>query len=688
MAHDTPFDNSPSGMVQRWMEELRQADKSERHWRERSREIVSLYRDDDQTHSEHRRRSERRYNVLWSNTETLKPQLFSQTPEPVVQRRFHDFGQQDQVGKFVAQTLERGLDYLIDSYDFNGTIDKVILDHLLTGRGVARIRYVPTFAKGEAERIDVQQKIGPEGETMLMADRGSGEEEVSPMEVMQDGQGNRFIEGEADEEVVYEEVRCEYVNWEDFRLSPARTWNEVRWVAFRHRMTKEELRDEFGSKAEDVTLDFNPQDNATQEDSDEQHVSRRATVWEIWDKHNREVKFIAEGKKDAPIEVRDDPLNLDGFFPIPEPLYSVPTNNTMVPIPEYTLYQDQAIELDRVTTRIDRLIEALKARGLYAGEQKAELERLMGADENELIPVEDFSTLQGGKLEDKIAWMPIEQVAKTILELRRHREELLQVIYQVTGISDIMRGQTDPRETRGAQQLKGQFGVMRMQPRQRRVQKFIRDLLAMKAEVMAELFEPQTLQVMTGVQQPEQVTALLQNEALRGFKIDIETDSTIAADEQAEKEQMAEFFQGMSQFIQNAVPAFQTGLMSQEAAQELVKFALKKFRVSRTVEEAFETQPQQQQQQPDPVEMARVQIEKQKAQTERMKAMSEMQERQQKMQLEMAKLQQNRQEAEDENERHAIDASIDLIKEQEQTFRDAIATITSEPQNNSEESAQ
>lgn len=679
MPHDTPFDNSPSGMIARWMAELRQADKSERQWRERSREIVNLYRDDADSYADHRRRSDRRYNVLWSNTETLKPQLYSQTPEPVVQRRFHDFGQQDQIGKFVAQTLERGLEYAIDSYDFDGTIEKVVLDHLLTGRGVARIRYVPTFAKGEAERIEVQQRVGPEGETMLMADMGEGEREVSPMEVMQDGDGNRFVEGEADEEVVYEEVRCEYVNWEDFRLSPARTWGEVRWVAFRHRMTKEELASEFGPrKAEDIPLDFNPQEDTSREDTDEQHVSKRATVWEIWDKHNREVKFISEGKKDAPIEVRDDPLNLDGFFPIPEPLYSVPTNNTMVPVPEYTLYQDQAIELDRVTTRIDRLVEALKARGLYAGEHKEELDRLMSADENELIPVEDFSAMQGGKLEDKIAWMPIEQVAKTVLELRRHREELLNVIFQVTGISDIMRGSTDPRETRGAQQLKGQFGVMRMQPRQKRVQKFIRDIMAMKAEVMAEMFEPQTLQIMTGVQQPEPVTQLLQTESLRGFKIDIETDSTIAADEQSEKQEVGEFFQGMSQFVQNAVPAVQGGLMSKEAAQELVKFGLKKFRVSRAVEEAFETQPQPQQ--PDPIQMAQMQIDRMEAETRRMQAMSEIQKRQQDAQLELAKLQQKRVEAEDENERHAIDASIDLIKEQEQTFRDAFAKIGSSSQ--------
>lgn len=683
MPHATEFENNPSGMVRRWLEELGQADKSERDWREQSRKIVNLYRDDEKETSGGRRNNSRRYNVLWANTETLKPQLYSQTPEPVVQRRFHDIGNQDPVGKTIAQTLERGLEFAIDAYDFDGTMAHVILDHLLTGRGVARIRYIPTFQTGEPPRVSVQQEAGPEGEQMFMADFGGGPSEIGPESVRQDETG-LYTQGQPEEEVVYEEVRCEYVNWEDFRLSPARTWDEVRWVAFRHRMTKEQLIAEFGrEKANNVPLDFNPQGEDSNkgegQDSDEHHVVKRATVWEIWDKDNRELKFISEAKKDGPIEVRPDPLNLGNFFPIPRPLYSVPTNNTMVPVPEYTLYQDQAIELDRVTTRIDRLIEALKARGLYAGEHSEAIARLMNADENELIPVEDFASIQGGTLADKIAWLPIEQVAKTILELRRHREELLSVIFQVTGISDIMRGDTDPRETRGAQQLKGQFGVMRMQPRQRMVQHFIREILEMKAEIMAEMFSPETLQIMTGTQQADPVLEVLRDERLRGFRIDIETDSTIAADEQADKRRMAEFFEALAGFTQQAVPAIQTGMLNPQAAQELIKFALKRFRVSRSVEEAFEVPAQAPQQQPDPVQMM-------EAQTKRMQVMSDIQDKQAQRQLDMAKLTQKREAAADENERHAIDASIELMKEQEQTFRDAFAKVV-DVENQSNETA-
>ena len=45
----------------------------------------------------------------------------------------------------------------------------------------------------------------------------------------------------------------------------------------------------------------------------------------------------------------------------------------------------------------------------------------------------------------------------TMRELVAHREVIKASIYEVTGISDIMRGQTVASETMGAQQLKSQW---------------------------------------------------------------------------------------------------------------------------------------------------------------------------------------------------------------------------------------
>jgi hypothetical protein len=57
------------------------------------------------------------------------------------------------------------------------------------------------------------------------------------------------------------------------------------------------------------------------------------------------------------IDARDDPLGLEGFFPCPKPLYATTTSDTLVPVPDFVLYQDQAMELDILSDRIDGLGE-------------------------------------------------------------------------------------------------------------------------------------------------------------------------------------------------------------------------------------------------------------------------------------------------------------------------------------------
>jgi hypothetical protein len=118
-------------------------------------------------------------------------------------------------------------------------------------------------------------------------------------------------------------------------------------------------------------------------------------------------------------------------------------------------------------------------------------------------------------------------------------------------------GASDPNETLGAQQLKAQFGSTRMKRRQRAVQKWIRDLYKLKAEIIAEHFEPQVLQEMTGEQMTPEVMQLLRSDKLRSYRIDIETDSTIFEDAEAEKKARTEMVAGISKFMEKWGPIVQ-----------------------------------------------------------------------------------------------------------------------------------
>jgi len=150
-------------------------------------------------------------------------------------------------------------------------------------------------------------------------------------------------------------------------------------------------------------------------------------------------------------------------------------------------------------------VRALKVAGVYAGSEKAVLQQLVDdGSENKLIPVEDWAGFAGDKggLNGLIQWLPVEQIARVLIQLYDARERILRIIYQTTGIADILRGETNPTETLGAQQLKTQFATRRITRAQKDVARFARDLLRLRGAIMARHFSPATLALMSGLPEP------------------------------------------------------------------------------------------------------------------------------------------------------------------------------------------
>lgn len=566
------------GIVRRWLMEMELADKREVNWRKRAEKVLIRYGDETE-------RRNNRFNILWANTEILKAALYNSTPRPDARGRF----KKDKIAKIGAEILEDALRNTMDEYDFDHVMDLTVLDICLPGRGVPRIVFEPKM----------QTVTGQDGQSF--------------------------------EKLVYAKLYCDHVQWDQIRIGPGKKWSDVPWVAFEHLLTRESL-DALGDKGKMVELDCEMQDRPEnhQDDSDDS-VFKRGRVWEIWDKDTQKVIFIAPSYKDGPVK-EEDGLGLTGFFPIPRPVYSIYRSNTLVPIEEYRLYKDQADELDRVTQRINKLVEGLKVRGIYDA-TLTEMSKLRDAGDNELIPSDTaLQAIQqnGGNLDSAIWMMPIEVVAKVLQQLYLQREQLKATIYEITGLSDIMRGESDPNETLGAQELKAQNGSMRIKKRQREVQRMIRDLLRMKAEIIAEHYTPEMLQMMTGVEvEPEvllQTMQLMKQDLSRNFRIDIETDSTIAADQSAERADITELLTGMSQFVGAVGPAVQEGALPMEAAKAMLLAIVSKFKMGRVLEDALddiENQPQQPEK-PDP-EMLKMQAEQQKAQGEMQLKQAQMQ---------------------------------------------------------------
>jgi len=565
----------------RWKREIEKEEKAHFTFRKEAARINSIYRDDAV-------RNESKYNILWPNVEVLRSAIFSSTPKPDIRRRFMDA---DPVAREVSEIMERGVSYTLDQQGlaFTDMVRPVLDDFLLAGLGTMRVRYQPYFEKGEPPKIyaEVRQEVVDydlvTGSDVTEDTYLINGEVRDPDQIEIDEQGP-FEYGEPEEELVYEEVVLEPIPWSRFRWQPCEKWEDCNWCGIDAYLTKEELREQFPDHAEDIPLGYT-QDGKQYDVADEAKKDC-ALVIEIFDKKRRKVCVIAPGY-DQVLEQEDDPWQLENFYPVVPPLFATTTSDKLIPIADYKYYQDQAIELDIVTNRIHSLVDHMRYRGVYDSSVQG-LQDLANADDGEFIPIDNYLKRFGvsGGLESAMAHMPIEDLSRVLLSLYDARDRLKQTIYEITGIADIMRGATKASETLGAQQLKTQFGSMRLETRQEKVKAFMRALTRMISEMMVEHFEPETLSMITGKEIGEEEMEVMKNDLLRCYRVDIETDSTIAGDQAQERQDRIELLTAVTGFLEKIFPMIEMGL-PMEVAKELLMFGVRSFKDGRQIEDAL-----------------------------------------------------------------------------------------------------
>lgn len=492
---------TPAEVAQRWISEIDIAEKDSSSWFKRGRLIIKRYKDERTIQGAGVVQDQRRFSVLWSNVQTLSPAVYGKTPDAVVSRRFKD---EDPLARTVSEVLERAINYSVEEYDFDGTMKNDVLDYLLVGRGQAWVRYVPHMRTVPAEVTDNAQQ-------------------------------------EPYEELAYEEVCEDHVAWDNFLTNPCREWKEVRWCGRMAYLDRDALIERFGDEiGKQIPLDWVPKDSRRKGDTQ----FHKAVIYEIWDKSSKTVYWISKGFSAKPLDRREDPLGLKDFFPCPRPAYATLGPDSLIPIPDYVLYQDQAEELDELTARIGKLTDALRMVGFYAGEAKTEVQRVFApGNENKLIPIESWAQFAGnGGVKGLVEWVPVDMVAQTLKSCFETRAQILDDIYHITGISDILRGDTDPDETLGAQKIKSSWGALRIRDRQKEIARFARDIMRIKGEIIANKFSVDTLKAMTGVK-------LMTNAEKQ------QVQQQIALQQQAYQMQMAQF-----QATQQQQPPVQQGM--------------------------------------------------------------------------------------------------------------------------------
>jgi hypothetical protein len=136
------------------------------------------------------------------------------------------------------------------------------------------------------------------------------------------------------------------------------------------------------------------------------------------------------------------------------------------------------------------------------------------------------------------------------------------------------------------------MGVGRLSDQKQLVANFVRDLLRMKAEIIAKNFDAQTLTKMTGEDVTPEVEAILKGDFSRTCSIDIETDSTVELDETMEQESNAKILMAMQGIMTGMQGLLMTGVlpppMVMQFGIELMKMMLHPIRGSRGVIEILD----------------------------------------------------------------------------------------------------
>lgn len=662
-------------LVDIWRREIDNA----KNYHEKSKEIAKEYQElyESQEQEEETRLSlKSTYPIFWSNTQVLRPLLFSKLPKAnITQSFFND----DEISRISSELVERLLTYLLKESDAENQIEKIRDAYLVQGIGIPRIVFIPP------EPIEIKSKKKKEKPEMEDKGESENEDESSSKDYSED-----MSEGETEdteEETSYETDESkksfviEFVDYQDFLKSTEKEWNKLRWVAFKKYYSRRELVEYFGNKGEKVPM-TNVKYESLSQDSQQDDLYKMCEVWEIWDKENEVCHFITFAGDGYVLSSEEDGYNLKNFFPIPMPM-GLNESKRLLPSPLYSKYKNLVEDLTDIHDRISSLVKQAKFTGAYTSfAEKSDVENIMNGEDGEFKPLKTTANIDDAR--KLVVFKPLNEIANTITILRTEKMALKQDIQEITGLSDIVRGASVASETATAQQLKGNFAISRIQPLQKEVEFTIRDTLRLLAELAVEKMSINEIIKITGLkvvdvdliltnakqslemekqqaitlldpQQPDfqeklamleqqvqigfqktvkdlqdqlkgfviqfkdlpKLAKTIKDDKLRCISIDIETDSTVKIDQNQEKMDRMEYIRTISGTIQSMVPAVQTGVISKDALNEFVIFASKPFKVGRNLENYLKNE--------EPIE--------EKPDPQAMMAQAEMELRQQELQL-------------------------------------------------------
>jgi hypothetical protein len=638
--------------IRYWRTVWTAAEKASKRWRDDVKDSVREYlAGRDYKAQDFRADEQTRFPLYWSICKTIQPAIYSRTPVGVAEKAFDTAS--DPTARLAAICVERLAKNLMERAPFDRVMYATRDAYIHGEKATCRIIFEGDITS-ETRRKNYQavQVPGPDGQPVTQyIDEGGAP--FQGQEILQDENGF-FTEEQVE---TLKGVKCEPVplHYCDYCHTPnARHWEEIDWIRFKTPMRKQECIKYFGEEiAKKLKYSSLSDEKKDKKENEVEVPTLYAFVGETWDKQTKQVYWDCEGYDEDFIKIEDkDPWELVNFFPCPPFMLGTCGPDDMYPVPAFIQIRPMIDQLHAVADRLRRLIRSYKTIGVF-DDNVPELRALQNLDDEGIfLAVGKFRELIGdGGLDRLVKFFPIREIADSISNVVQSVTFFEQKVNELFGVPDILRGISDPRETAAAQQQKGKFISLAFSATQREFQRLCRDTIEMLVDLALKKFPDRILQDIMGYtfMKPEEqqifpaALELLRNDQQRIIRINIETDSTITMNQNAEIENRNYLAKTLLDGIGAVAKASAENPALLPPIMETVLFVIRGIKDGKQIEETLKQSLQQamqpkQDQGPD-IEAQKLQLESQKLQQQQAMQQQDLEFKAQELQLRLAEQQ-------------------------------------------------
>lgn len=476
----------------------------------------------------------------------------------------------------------------------------------------------------EISEVEVEDPSSPEGVAVQEVYVDSRGEQVDPGAIQFDKDQRAYVElPETESKVKKERAFLKPVCYKDFIWDwEAKEFSEWEYCGFRSKLTRRQISSRFGKDALGKLKPINT-------DSDKPRTLRdKEEMIELWYKPTRTRYIFAIGGSEF-IQVSKDPYEIEQFFPIAYPMFDNITSEHSMPFTEYLQVRDLLENIHDLFDRISQAVRLARPRALFDSSVPQLSKVITKSRQGDYVGVPNLGTkARSGQV--LVQYLDTGPIIVALQQFMAEFDKEMQAYDQITQFSDIMRGQTNPYETKAAQERKVQYSSNRIKPLQQDMQRWCRDNYRLLLDIALGKFSDERIfEILEPSLEPEerenfgQIIKKLKSDNWRSFSLDIETDSTILIDEDAHKAQAIELAQAIGGYLGQVG---QTAQQSPEVLPVMTKvldFVIQRFRGSKEFQDdirgameqvmaAAQQRMQQAQQQQDP-KMMEMQFKQQQA---------------------------------------------------------------------------